>query len=101
MLTLRGAQLIALNNEAPRIEHLESKKIDAVRAREIAAEALAAQGIPGAAPKIAKLGIVTLGPVATPVYEVDWAGLSLDQHWVLRIDAHRGRLVGVDQRGKH
>jgi len=101
VLTFEGAHLTALNNEAPRLERVESKRIDADAARRLAAAALAAQGIPGALPQIARLGIVTLGPVGTPVFEVDWAGLSLDQHWVLRIDAHRGRVIGVDQRGKH
>ncbi len=101
VLTLEGSHLTALNNEAPRLRRIESTQIDADAARRLAADALAAHGIPGAAPQIARLGIVTLGPVGTPVFEVDWAGLSLNQHWVLRIDAHRGRLIGVDQRGKH
>jgi len=101
VLTMEGVHLTGFNNEATRIDRVESTEIDADAALNLAAEALAAQGIPNAAPQIVRAGIVTLGPVGTPVFEVDWAGLRLDQHWVLRIDAHRGRLIGVDQRGKH
>jgi hypothetical protein len=101
ILTLVDGHLTALNNEAPILERVESARVDADDARQLAAAALAARGIPDANPQIVSAGIIALGPVGTPVFEVDWAGLTLDQHWVLRVDAHRGRIIGVTQRGKH
>jgi hypothetical protein len=101
VLTIEGGHVTALNNEAPFLRRVDPRRIDADAARQLAAEALSAHGFAGAAPKVVSLGIVTLGTVGTPVYEVDWAGYHLDQHWVVRVDAHRGHVIGVARRGQH
>ena len=101
VLTIEDGHATALNNEAPFLTRVNPQRLDADAARQLAGEALSARGFAGAAPKVASLGIVTLGAVGTPVFEVDWAGYHLDQHWVVRVDAHRGRVIGVTRRGKH
>lgn len=104
-VTLDAAgHVVQLSGEASPLTHVERATIDAEAAREIAIRAVTRTGAPAQLPElhaVVSRGIVALGARGTEVFEVELSRQPLREHLVVRVDAHRGRVIGVRDRIEH
>lgn len=93
-VTVRDGRVIRTHGQATPIRHFRAATIDAERARTLAMSARnGAVGEPRAV-------VLALGDVGTAAFEVDVVAASFS-HVVVRIDAHEGRVVGVQNKVWH
>lgn len=104
-VTLDAAgRVVQMSGELSPLTTVEPATIDADAAREIAIRAVTRTPAPAALPALATVvrrGVVALGGRGTEVFEVELSRAPLREHLVVRVDAHRGRVIGVQNRIEH
>ncbi len=94
-VTLREGRVVALNNEAVALREVAAAKIDADTARRLAARAvLGAEGPTGGVREV----VLAVGDRGVAGFEVDVVRIPFVEHFVVRVDAHAGRVVGARNR---
>lgn len=91
-------RVVQLSGEATPLSTVDRATIDADTARELAVRHVLRAPAPARLPEVytrVRPGIVALGARGTEVFEVELAREPLREHLVVRVDAHRGRVIGV------
>lgn len=86
------------------IERLDRATIDEASARDLAIRAVMKTPADAPTPEMharVRRGVVVVGTRGTEVYEVELSRQPLREHLVVRVDAHRGRVIGVRDRIEH
>ncbi|MCB9542323.1 MAG: hypothetical protein R3F65_24500 [bacterium] len=100
-VTLDAAgRVVQMSGELSPLTTVEAATIDADAARAIALRAVLGDAAATAHTEVRR-GLVALGGRGTEVFEVELMRQPLREHLVVRVDAHRGRVIGVQNRIEH
>lgn len=93
VVTVRAGRVTRVHGDAVPIRRFRAATIDAARARRLAAKAIL--GDARAPVGEARAVVLALGDLGTAGFEVDVVKKPLSEHYVVRVDAHEGRVVGA------